>query len=157
MCILHHIGWIQVEDEEPNDFEAVSVYFRVQKGKNNYPSVEMNGIKSKKRTHYEGHSLKPERLEYLPYMGNEVQLAELAMYMPTLAAGMLPKSFKRKPRSGKVEIACNVNHPSLCYNLSMELSNVFCLSQFADRGEYLCYRTSNKHKDHILIIETPDL
>jgi len=28
----------RVQDEAPNDFEAISVYFRVQKGRNNYAS-----------------------------------------------------------------------------------------------------------------------
>ena len=38
VCILQHVNWYRVQDDPPNDFEAISVYFRVQKGRNNYPS-----------------------------------------------------------------------------------------------------------------------
>jgi hypothetical protein len=32
------MGIIALTDEEPKDYEAISVYFRVVKGRNNYPS-----------------------------------------------------------------------------------------------------------------------
>jgi hypothetical protein len=37
-----------VTDEEPTNFEAIAVYFRVVKGRNNYPSTQRNGIRSRK-------------------------------------------------------------------------------------------------------------
>jgi hypothetical protein len=37
-----------VTDEEPTDFEAIAVVFRVVKGRNNYPSQLRNDIKSRK-------------------------------------------------------------------------------------------------------------
>ena len=35
-------------EEEPQDFEGVSVYFRVAKGRNNYTASSRYGIRSRK-------------------------------------------------------------------------------------------------------------
>jgi hypothetical protein len=37
VCILHHVGVYKCNDEEPKDFEALAVYFRVMKSRSNYP------------------------------------------------------------------------------------------------------------------------
>jgi len=38
VCILQHVNFYKVTEEEPLDFEGISVYFRVAKGRNNYPA-----------------------------------------------------------------------------------------------------------------------
>lgn len=48
VCILQHVNFYKVTEEEPKDFEAISVYFRVVKGRNNYPSQARHGIRSRK-------------------------------------------------------------------------------------------------------------
>jgi hypothetical protein len=42
------MGILNLTDEEPNNYDAIAVYFRVVKGRNNYPSVSRNGIRSRK-------------------------------------------------------------------------------------------------------------
>ena len=64
VCILHHVNVDKVTDEVPTNFEAISVYFRVQKGRNNYPSTLRHGIRSRKMAQYDGHSIKFESAEY---------------------------------------------------------------------------------------------
>jgi hypothetical protein len=48
VCILQHVNVFKPGDEPPSEFEAISVYFRVMKGRNNYPSTVRNGIRSRK-------------------------------------------------------------------------------------------------------------
>ena len=36
VCILQHVNVFKPTDQNPEDFEAISVYFRVMKGRNNY-------------------------------------------------------------------------------------------------------------------------
>lgn len=38
VCILQHVNFYKVTEDEPQDFEGISVYFRVAKGRNNYPA-----------------------------------------------------------------------------------------------------------------------
>jgi hypothetical protein len=42
------MGIINLVDEEPKEYEAIAAYFRVVKGRNNYPSQQKNGIRSRK-------------------------------------------------------------------------------------------------------------
>lgn len=39
VCILQHVGAYAMQDSPPTDFEAIAVYFRVVKGRNNYTST----------------------------------------------------------------------------------------------------------------------
>lgn len=48
VCIMHHVNVFKPCDVAPNEFEAISLYFRVMKGRNNYPSTLRNGIRSRK-------------------------------------------------------------------------------------------------------------
>ena len=48
VCILQHVGAYAVGEEEPNDIEGIAAYFRVVKGRNNYPSSSRHGIRSRK-------------------------------------------------------------------------------------------------------------
>ena len=48
VCILQHVGFLQVSDNQPADFEGIAAYFRVVKGRNNYTSTLRNGIRSRK-------------------------------------------------------------------------------------------------------------
>ena len=64
------MGIYHVTDEEPKNIAGISVFFRVAKGRNTYPSTMKNGIKSKKIAQYDGHSIKFERAEYLSSLGS---------------------------------------------------------------------------------------
>lgn len=58
---------INLTDTVPSDYEGISVYFKVARGRPaGYPSFFKNGIKSRKygRT-YEGNSLKYDSCEFL--------------------------------------------------------------------------------------------
>mmetsp|Transcript_1658 Transcript_1658/g.1119 ORF Transcript_1658/g.1119 Transcript_1658/m.1119 type:complete len:98 (+) Transcript_1658:292-585(+) len=48
VCILHHMGIITLQEEEPSEYQAISAFFRVVKGRNNYPSQAKNGLRSRK-------------------------------------------------------------------------------------------------------------
>ena len=74
VCILQHMNVYRVQDEAPNDFEAISVYFRVQKGRNNYASSQRNGIRSRKAASFEGHSIKFESAEFTQTIGTPQEL-----------------------------------------------------------------------------------
>jgi Histone deacetylation protein Rxt3 len=65
VCILHHVGVFKCTDEQPSDFEAISVLMRVMKPKNSYPAHAKNGIRSRKLGSFEGHSIKFESAEFL--------------------------------------------------------------------------------------------
>ena len=52
-------------DIEPNDYEGISVYFKVTKSRNNYPSAWKNGIRSQRKEKYEGKSIKFEGCRFL--------------------------------------------------------------------------------------------
>jgi len=59
-------------DQVPDQFEGISVYFKVAKARNSYPNLYKNGIKSqKKKMHYEGNSIKFEGYEFLKEFGDE--------------------------------------------------------------------------------------
>ena len=82
VCIMHHLGIFKILDDQPRDFDAVSVYFRVQKGRNNYPSQLKNGIRSKKQASFDGHSIKYESHEFLQNLGTPEQLRIMSSLMP---------------------------------------------------------------------------
>jgi hypothetical protein len=66
VCILQHQGAINLTDRVPEDFFGIAAYFKVAKGRNSYPNIFKNGIKSqKKKTHYEGNSIKFDGFELL--------------------------------------------------------------------------------------------
>jgi hypothetical protein len=83
VCILQHMGFLKVGDEQPREFEAVSVYFRVMKGRNNYTSSTKNGIRSRKMNQFDGHSIKFEMAEYMATLGSSQELKQMTALMPT--------------------------------------------------------------------------
>lgn len=89
VCILQHSGFFKVSSEYPQ-FKALSVIFKVVRGRNSYTSVFRNGLKSRKHSSYEGHSLKVENIIPLESLGDNEELTQLAALMPTQIA--------RKPR-----------------------------------------------------------
>ena len=68
------MGFFTPGEEEPIGFEGIAVYFRVAKGRNNYPSVLRNGIRSRKIAQYDGHSLKYENAEFLKKFGTSKEI-----------------------------------------------------------------------------------
>ena len=61
----------KMSDDEPKNFEALAVYFRVTKGRNSYTSSLRNGIRSRKLGQYDGHSIKFEGCEKLKNIGEQ--------------------------------------------------------------------------------------
>lgn len=80
-------------DRVPEDFFGIAAYFKVAKGRNSYPCQYKNGIKSqKKKTHYEGNSIKLDGFELLKEseFGDEQQLKAMADLMPNKIENQIP-------------------------------------------------------------------
>ena len=91
VCTLHHSGVWRLEESTPLHLAGVAAYFRVSKSRNTYPESLRHGLLSRKRTQYEGHSLKPEAVRPLRVLGTMEELAQLAAKMPPPE-----KTYKRK-------------------------------------------------------------
>ena len=83
---MQHQGHLEVPDEEFPDesFEAFAMVLKVLKGRSQYPSQLKNGIKSRKASSYEGHSLKLESVTKLDWIGSDEELLAMAQDMPTI-------------------------------------------------------------------------
>jgi len=82
---------INLTDAVPEDFEGISVFFKVAKAKNTYPNSYKNGIKSqKKKTHYEGNSIKFDGFEFLKDFGDAESLKKMAECMPNKVENQVP-------------------------------------------------------------------
>lgn len=93
VCILQHQGVINLTDREPIDFEGIAAYFKVAKARSNYPNLFKNGIKSqKKKTHYEGNSVKFDGFYYLMVKDfeDEEKLNQMAEVMPNKIENKVP-------------------------------------------------------------------
>jgi hypothetical protein len=62
---LQHQGVINLIDREPIDFDGIAALFKVARARTNYPNLYKNGIKSRKKTHYEGNAIKFDAFYYL--------------------------------------------------------------------------------------------
>jgi hypothetical protein len=84
VCILQHQGVINLTDREPTQYEGLRAIFKVAKNRSNYPNLYKNGIKSKKRVHYEGNSLKYDTIYSLSKddFEDEEHLKQMAEIMP---------------------------------------------------------------------------
>jgi len=163
VCILHHLGVFKVTDEQPRDFEAVSVYFRVSKGRNSYPSQLKNGIRSKKLAQFDGHTIKYETHEYLQNLGTPHELRQMSALMPY--AVETPDHHKQRKQQLRQRLAClkmpdqafKAINPALVFNLSQEPAFLFTLSTFAERNvddNFVSGRLSYKLNDQVLYLET---
>ena len=85
VCILQHQGKINLTEQESTEYEGISVYFKVTKTRNNYPTSWKNGIRSQRKEKYEGNSIKFEGCRYLKdqeEFGDEHELRAMANIMP---------------------------------------------------------------------------
>jgi len=71
VCILQHSGYFKIKELYPTNVQGVSLYFRVSKSRAMYNSNFKNGIKSKKMTSFNGHSIKPENYLLIKQLGKE--------------------------------------------------------------------------------------
>ena len=134
-----HVGSYTILDDEPINFDAVSIFFRVVKGRNNYPSQTRYGIKSRKMGQFDGHSIKFEGVRFLSHIGSQRELQLMSMAMPThLEPVELHNQRKQslKTRIANTRIpdqAYKLVNPTIIFNLSLEPAMLFTLFTFADK------------------------
>ena len=160
VCVLQHSTGFRVGDEEPQDFEAVAVFFRVVKGRNNYTSSLKNGIRSRKFGQFDGHSLKFESCEFLKRLGAPAELTAMTLAMPT---HLEPQELHgRRKAALRTRLLCarlpdaayRAIVPAIVFSLSLEPVLAFQLSTFADKSEDLTQRTVHRLQDSVLYLET---
>lgn len=160
VCIFQHNTGNKIPDEEPRDFEAVALYFRVVKGRNNYTSSAKNGIRSRKFGQFDGHSIKFESCEFLKKIGSLHELAAMTLAMPTHLEPV--ELHSQRKAALKTRIACarmpdaayKAVVPAIVFNLTLEPALLFQLSTFSDKSEDLTQRTIHKLQDNVLYVES---
>ena len=157
------MGFYKVTDEQPTDFEAISVYFRVMKGRNNYQSSLRNGIRSKRMAQFDGHSIKFESAEYQMHLGSQQELKQMTSLMPTRLEAPDNHGLRRQQLRNRLtclkapDSAYKAINPAIIFNLSLEPALVFNLATFADRGsddQIVSNRVSFKLRDNVLYLES---
>lgn len=157
------MGCFRVTDEEPRDFEAISIYFRVMKGRNNYPSQQKNGIRSRKMAQFDGHSIKFESAEFLQHVGSDAELKQMSALMPTRLEAFdhhMQRRLQLRSRTMCLRMPDNVYktvNPAITFNLSLEPAYAFSLATFAERAadEHVVNgRVSLKLQDYVLYLES---
>lgn len=148
VCILQHSGYFEIKELAPTNIQGVSVFFRVSKSRNTYNSTLKNGIKSKKLSNYQGHSIKPEKYVLLERFGTQAELIEMASKMPKVSLYQRQKPLSKKLLNFQIYREFNV-----VYNFSNELWLAYTLSAIADRGNDFKDFLSWKLKDKVLYIE----
>ena len=151
VCILQHSGYFQIKDLPPTNIKGVSLYLRVSKGRSTYNSSFKNGIKSKKLSSYQGHSIKPENYSSLYSYGKESELLEMASKMPYLS-----EYERKKPTPLKLADNMYYTEFNMIFNLSYEMWLAYSLPAICDKGRDYKDFTSWKLKDKVLYIETID-
>ena len=162
---MQHVNVFKPADEPPNDYEAISVYFRVMKGRNNYPSTLRNGIRSRKMAQYDGHSIKFESAEYQLTLGSPTELKSMSALMPNRLDPHLQDHHAQSKAALKTRLLCQrlpdpayrALTPSISFNLSLEPALTFSLATFADKGsdeQIVGGRTSFKLLDQVLYLES---
>lgn len=113
-------------EEEPKEFEAISVYFRVVKGRNNYPSSQRYGIRSRKMGQFDGHSIKYENIEFLKNMGSFKDLYSMSYVMPTRLEPYEIHNQRKQQLKNRIvlsrlpDTAYKAITPAMVFNLSLE-------------------------------------
>jgi hypothetical protein len=151
VCILQHSGYFTIKELAPTNIEGVGVYFRVSKGRTTYNSSYRNGIKTKKMSNFQGHSIKPENYQLLKNLGSKSELLEMASKMPSIS-----EFERKKPAPKKLCEDISEFEYTFVYSLSNEMWIYYSISGIADKGRDLKGFTSWKLKDNTLNLETND-
>ena len=151
VCALHHAGVIQLDERVPTNCAGISAFFRVSKSRNTYPESIRNGLRSRKRTQYEGHSLKPECVKYLDSLGSLEELSHLAAKMP--APLKHPK--RKKPINLKIRKMYEVQN-RVAYDLSNDPAFVYSLQELLFRENFSPAKLFEKLLTSVMILETED-
>jgi len=137
------------------------VFFKVNRAKNTYPSFFKNGIKSQKKTGYEGNSIKFEATEFLANIGDESELLQMAQLMPNRRdhevsiRRLIKQNHKKKIQVSKLaDIAKKEVWPAMVFNLSIEPAFRFNLCVFGDKSNQLKDRASYLTKYQVIYLET---
>ena len=158
---MQHTGNIHIPDYEIDDpsFEGFSIVFKVLRNKSQYQSSLRNGIKSRKTTNFEGHSLKLESVYKLDWLGSEDELLALARKMPTIVDNLQSRRAQKAHLKAKIALsrAADKMYRALSdahvFNLSLEVATKYNLCRFIDKSPL--ERTSDKLRSNVLYIETP--
>lgn len=149
VCILQHSGYFKIKDLAPTNIEGVSFFYRVSKGRSTYNSSFRNGIKSKKMSNYNGHSIKPENYTLLKNLGSKAELLEMASKMPLLS------EYERKKKiSSRLSETTYSKEYNMIFNCSNEMWLQYTLPAISDKGRDIKEYTSWKLKDRVLYLET---
>jgi hypothetical protein len=149
VCILQHSGHFKIKDLPPSNIEGLSFFFRVSKGRSTYNGSLRHGIKSKKMTNYQGHSIKPENYAMLHHLGSRSELMTMASKMPAVSEYERKKSIPRKLSEDSFQ-----NEFNLIFNSANEMWLHYSLPAIADKGRDVKDFTSWKLKDKVLFLET---
>ncbi len=149
VCILQHSGHFKIKDLPPSNFEGLSFYFRVSKGRSAYNASLRHGIKSKKMSNYQGHSIKPENYSMLKHLGTKTELLQMASKMPVGSEYERKKSAPKKLSGDSF-----LNEFNLIFNCANEMWLHYSLPAIADKGRDVKEFTSWKLKDKVLYLET---
>ncbi|MEE4248141.1 MAG: hypothetical protein V2I33_22340, partial [Kangiellaceae bacterium] len=129
VAIIQHTGFIDLpKNPALLEYEGVSLYVRVTKGRTNYVSSLKCRIRSKKATNYEGHSLRPERLNFLSSLGKIEELIEMASRMPSEYVRQ-----RIKPTLNMRETKI-IPTTLMVFNLSFEPTSIYSLDLLAEKG-----------------------
>jgi len=149
------MGTLKITDQEPKQSEFLSVFFRVSKGKSTYPAVSKNGLKSRKRLAFEGHSIKYEFVKYIDVYAGKEEENTLAEIIDNQPLGTYTKSLSRKDptrvKFSKLDFASKLTQIGVKFDLCNELSISYDLALIMDQGKY---KTSRKMDRQVLVFET---
>lgn len=82
------------------------MYFKVTKSKTSYLSSYKNGIKSQKKNHYEGNTIKYDSHQLLSDFGDEETLKQMADLMPNKFENQTPlKKIIKRVQKKKIMIS----------------------------------------------------
>ncbi|MCQ2816366.1 MAG: hypothetical protein MJ252_03780 [archaeon] len=149
VCILQHCGYFKIKDIIPTDIKGVSLFLQVSKGRAAYNSCFKNGIKSKKLSSFQGHSIKPMDFAPLSTFGSKTELMEMAARMPSVS-----EYERKKPVSVKLADNTFYSDFNMIFNLSFEMWLAYSLPAICDKSRSYKDFTSFKLKDKVLYIET---
>lgn len=151
VCVLQHSGFYQIKELVPSEKEGVSLLLRVSKCRSTYNSSYKNGIKSKKISNYQGHSIKPEGLCELGFLGEMNELKEMAAKMPR------ESEYERKKITPvKLMSSLYYTEYNMIFNLNSEMWLAYSLSAICDKGKEPKDFTSKMLQNQVLYLETED-
>lgn len=141
VCVMQHMGYLDVTDTPPSNFEAYGCVIKILRGRQSYVTKFQNGIKPRKpNSLYEGHAIKLEQVVKLKSIGNEHELLQMASEMPT--------EFERVPsrRQRKQQLKAQLQLQKLAdpvylavtdstvFNLTCDPVTKYSLYSFVDKG-----------------------